>query len=137
MELPDTLDAIVKRLAGVTDELLALTAGDYERRFTLEKERDELRARAKVFHEGKDAKRSVYDLESELAERRRQLTHLRKSKINMLYQAQNSAGGHTMAISAKHGGTLNNAMHRAQGGEAVTARIAELEQELTRRGRDV
>lgn len=137
MELPDTLDGIVRRLAQVTDELLGLTQGDYTRRFELETERDELRARAKVFHEGKDAKRSVNDLESELAERRKQLAHLRKSKINMLYQAQNSAGGHTMAISAKHGGTLNNAMHLAQGGEAVTSRIAEIEQELTRRGRDV
>lgn len=137
MELPDTLDGIVRRLAAVTDEMLRLDRLEYARRFELEQERDALRARAKVFHEGKDAKRTVNDLQAELAERRRQLEQLRRSKINMLYQAQNSAGGHTMAISAQHGGTLNNAMHRAQGGEQVTARIAEIEQELTRRGLEV
>jgi hypothetical protein len=132
----DDLDSIVRRMAEVTDELLALDDGDFARRFELKIERDELRAKAKVFHEGKDAKRTIFELQAELAERRRQLAELRKSKINMLYQAQNSAGGHTMAISREHGGTLNNALMKGQGSEQVFRRIAELEQELTRRGYD-
>ncbi|MDG2262807.1 MAG: hypothetical protein P8N50_10765 [Actinomycetota bacterium] len=133
----DDLDSIVKRLAEVTDELLATSGSDFQRRFDLSLERDELRAKAKVFHEGRDSRRSIFDLQAELAERRKQLSQMRKSKINMAYQAQARGGGsHVAALSSKYGGTLNNALMRGQGSERVFARIAEIEQELTRRGYD-
>jgi len=133
----DDLDSIVKRLAEVIDELLATDDDDFKRRFDLSIERDELRAKAKVFHEGKDVRRSIFDLQAELAERRKQLSQIRKSKINMVYQAQARGGGsHVAALSAKHGGTLNTALMRGQGSERLFARIAEIEQELTKRGYD-
>lgn len=133
----DSLDGIVRRLAKVTDELLAIGDSNFQRRFELSTERDELRARAKVFHEGKDVRRSIFDLQAELAERRKQLSAMRKSKINMVYQAQARGGGsHVAALSSKYGGTLNTALMRGQGSEKVFARIAEIEQELTRRGFD-
>lgn len=130
------LDDIVRRLAAVTDELIALGDDDFAHRFALITERDELRAKAKVFHESKDARRTIFELQAELDERRRQLEELRKLKINMTAQALN-ASGHTMAISREHGGTLNNAMMKSQGAEKVFSRIAELEQELTKRGYEV
>lgn len=133
----DDLDSIVRRLAEVTDELLAADDLDFDHRYQLVQERDELRAKAKVFHEGKDARRSLFDLQAELAERRKQLSAMRKSKINMVYQAQARGGGsHVAALSAKYGGTLNTALMRGQGSERVFTRIAEIEQELERRGYD-
>ena len=133
----DGLDDIVRRLAEIADELIALDDGDFEGRYRLTSERDELRAKAKVFHENKDARRSVFDLEAELAERRKQLSAIRKTKINMVYQAQARGGGsHVAALAARHGGTLNTALMRGQGSEEVFARIAEIEQELARRGYD-
>jgi hypothetical protein len=128
------IDDIVKRLAGITDELLALADGDYGDRFRLEKERDGLRARAEEFHERKDEGRSIDDLRSELKARRTQLDQLRRSRINMTYQAgATERGGATRAIGAKGGGTINNAMMNAQGAGSIESRIAEIEQELARR----
>lgn len=127
------LDAIVGQLLAVTNELQELDADNFTRRFELEIERDELRAAAKEFGERKDERRSINDLESELLSRRAQLDELNKSKINMLYQAQMS-GAHTMAISRKYGGTINNAIMKAQGAEDLIVRIGELEDELRRRG---
>jgi len=127
------LDAIVSRLLAVTSELLDLGGDNLTRRFELEIERDGLRAAARAFAERKDERRSINDLESELSSRRTQLDELNKSKINMLYQAQ-MAGAHTMAIDAKYGGTINNAIMRAQGADGLIARIGELEDELGRRG---
>ena len=124
------IDDLVRRLAAVTDELRSLGAGDFEQRFSLEKERDDLRAQAAAFHERKDERRSVVELERELKSRRRQLELLQKTKINMTYQANHPGGGHQSAIGADRGGTLNNALMGAQGADSVIARIAELEQEL-------
>jgi len=132
--LVDGIDDIVKRLAKIADELLALSDGDYRDRFRLEKERDGLRARAAEFHERKDEGRSTDDLRSELKARRTQLDQLRRSRINMTYQAlATETGGATRAIGAKEGGTINNAVMSAQGGGEIESRIAEIEQELTRR----
>jgi len=117
----------------VTDELQKLGSDKFTRRFELEIERDELRAAAKEFTERKDERRTINDLESELLSRRSQLDELNKSKINMLYQAQMS-GAHAMAIDRRYGGTINNAIMRAQGAENLILRIGELEDELERRG---
>ncbi len=127
------LDAIVGRLLAVTNELQNLGGHEFARRFELEIERDELRDAAKEFTERKDERRTINDLESELLSRRTQLDELNKSKINMLYQAQMS-GAHTMAIARRYGGTINNAIMRAQGAENLILRIGELEDELGRRG---
>ncbi len=127
------LDDLVRRLAEATDELLRLEADDFERRFALEKERDELRAQAERYHRGKDERRTVVELERELKSRQRQLDTLHATKINMTYQANNATGGHVGSIGADRGGTLNNALMGAQGADSVIARIAELEQELARR----
>ncbi len=127
------LDDLVRRLSEVTDELLGLEADAFEQRFVLEKERDELRARAEAYHENKDERRTLKELERELKSRRRQLDALHETKINMTYQAHNATGGHAGSIGADNGGTLNNALMGAQGADSVIARIAELEQELARR----
>lgn len=127
------LDAIVGRLLAVTNELRKLGGDEFTRRFELEIERDELRAAAKEFTERKDERRTINDLESELLSRRTQLDELNKSKINMLYQAQMS-GAHTMAIDRRYGGTINNAIMKAQGAENLILRIGELDDELRRRG---
>ena len=132
--LVGAIDDIVKRLAEITDELLALTEGDYGDRFRLEKERDGLRTRAAEFHERKDESRSTDDLRSELKARRTQLDQLRRSRINMTYQAgATERGGATRAIGAKEGGTINNAMMNAQGAGSIESRLAEIEQELAKR----
>jgi len=127
-----TIDEIVRKLSEVTDELLALEAGDFATRYTLETKRDELRAQAAQFRERKDEGRSTEQLRAELVARRTQLEQLQKSKINMASQAQGS-GSSVRAIGADKGGTLNNAMMTAQGARSVEVRIAEIEQELARR----
>ena len=128
------IDDLVKRLSEITDELLALDNGDFAARFELEKERDGLRAQAAEFHERKDEGRSTEDLRAELKARLTQLESLRKSRINMVYHAlATELGGATRAIGSKAGGTLNNAMMKAQGGDSIELRIAEIEQELATR----
>jgi len=127
------LDAVLGRLLAVTNELQDLRGDDFARRFELEVKRDQLRAEARDFTERKDERRSINDLESELLSRRTQLDELNKSKINMTYQAQ-VPGAHVMAISRKYGGTINNAIMMAQGGENLIVRIGEIEDELRRRG---
>ncbi len=133
------IDAIVRRLAEITDELLALGTGDFADRYRLETERDALRAQATQFHHRKDELKTTDQLNSELDARRDQLNEIRSSFINRALQAAADAGGGgggggcERAIGAEYGGTLNNAMMTAQGGGSIIARIAEIEQELARR----
>ena len=128
------IDELVKRLSEITDELLALDKDDFAARFRLDKERDGLRAQAAEFHKRKDEGRSTEDLRAELKARRSQFEELRKLRINMTYQAlATDTGGATRAIGAKAGGTINNAMMKAQGGDSIELRIAEIEQELATR----
>ena len=131
------IDDIVKRLAEVTDQLLALNHDDFAARFKLKSERDGLRAQAAEFHQRKDEGRSTEELRAELAARRKQLEQVQDQFVNRATQASASSGaggaGAERAIGAKRGGTINNAMRQAQGAGSIAARIAELEQELAKR----
>ncbi len=130
------LDEVVKRLADVTDELLALDDGDFANRFRLETERDLLRAQASEFHQRKDEGRSTEQLRAELAARRKQLQKIRDGLVNRARQASSASGrggGGERALGAGKGGTINNAINQAQGADSIEARIAEIEQELANR----
>lgn len=130
------LEDVVRRLAEVTDELLALAPDDFAARFRLETERDELRAQAAVYHQRKDEGRSTEQLEGELAARMKQLAAIEGQYVNRALQAASasgSGGGGERAMDADHGGTANLAIASGQGVAKVKARIAELEQELARR----
>ena len=120
------LDEVVKRLAEIADELLALGDDDFAARFRLENERDELRQRAAEFRQSRDHGRPTEDLRAELAARREQLWTTQAS-------SDFGRGCVEHPLGADHSGTMYMARMNAQGAAEIVARIAELEQELARR----
>ena len=132
----DELEQVVARLAQIVDELLAVDEGDFAARFALEKERDELRARAESFHERKDEHRSSDELRAELASRKAQLDAMKDQLVNRATQASPAAGGGgggDVPLGERYGGNTTHAALRAMGGDKVRVRISEIEQELSRR----
>ncbi len=131
-----TVDEIVKQLAEVTDELLALEDDDFAGRFRLETRRDELRAEAEEFHQRKDEGRSTEQLHTELSARREQLQQISEGFVNRAMQASSAhgpSGGEERASAALKGRSINDAMMGASGAGSIHARIAEIEQELAKR----
>ena len=120
------IDEVVKRLADITDELLALDEDEFAARFKLETERDGLRRQAAEFHQPKDEGRPTEQLLAELAARRKQLDATQAS-------SDFGRGCVEHPLGAGSGGTMYNARMNAQGAPSIVARIAELEQELARR----
>lgn len=132
----DELDSVVARLAEIVDELLELGPENYGARFSLEKERDQLRAHAEQFHRRKDEGRSTQKLVAELAARESQLDAMRAQLVNRATQASSSQGQGASGdapLSTAHGGTSTHAAMSGMGAGAVLARISEIEQELARR----
>lgn len=128
------IDELVKRLSEITDELLALEPDDFETRFALQTEQDELRAKAAEFHQRKDEGRSDEDLRDELSARRAQLAKIQDSFLSRAMQSSGrDAPGSEVAVGG--GGDANRAIGKAQGADAIVVRIAELEQELSKRNR--
>lgn len=133
----DELERVVARLSQIVDELLAVDDGDYAARFALEKERDELRAQAETFREGKDEHRSSAELRAELAARQGQLEAMKDQLVNRATQASVAAGGGgggDVPLGERYGGNTTHAALRAMGGDKIRVRISEIEQELSRRG---
>ena len=120
------VDEVVKRLAEVADELLALNEDDFAARFKLETERDGLRDHAAEFHQPKDEGRPTKQLLAELTARRKQL-HATQASSDF------GRGCIEHPLGADSGGTMYNARMNAQGARSIVARIAELEQELAGR----
>lgn len=136
MEENTELDAVVARLSQIVDELLAVDDDDFAARFALEKERDELRAKAEAFHERKDESRSTDELRAELAARQTQLDEMKDQLVNRATQASvasGGAGGGVVPLGERYGGNTTNAAMGAMGADKVRARISEIEQELSRR----
>lgn len=132
----DELEPIVARLSEIVDELLNVDEGDFAARYALETERDELRARAEAFHERKDEHRSSDDLHAELAARRSQLEAMKDQLVNRATQASGASGrggGGDVPLGVRYGGNSTNAGMQAMGAHKVSARISEIEQELSRR----
>lgn len=127
------LDRIFRELSLVTTELWSLGETSSERRYELEQRRDILRRSASVFAERKDQRRTIFELDAELVERRRQLDELKSTKMNMVLQTQN-IGVYSMPIAGPGDGTLNDRLMRSRGADTVMARIAELQEELRLRG---
>lgn len=132
----DELETVVARLSRIVEELLELEDDDFAARFALEKERDELRARADAFHEGKDARRSTEDLTAELAARKSQLEAMKDQLVNRATQASSASGrggGGDVPLGEQYGGNSSSAGMRGMGADKVRARISEIEQELAHR----
>lgn len=134
----DELEGVVARLSQIVEELLELADDDFAARFALEKERDELRARAEAFHQRKDEHRSTKDLVAELAARKSQLEAMKDQLVNRATQASGShgpGGGGDVPIGEKFGGNFTSAAMRGMGADKIRARISEIEQELSARRR--
>ena len=132
----DELEAVVARLSQIVDELLEVEEGDFATRFALEKERDELRARAEAFRERKDEHRTVDELQAELVARHEQLDAMKDQLVNRATQASVAAGhggGGDVPLGERYGGNTTSAAMQAMGADKVRARISEIEQELSRR----
>ena len=130
------LDEVVARLSQIVEELLELPPDDFARRFALEKERDELRAAAEVFHQRKDEGRSTEDLIAELAARRKQIRSMGDQLVNRAAQSSATGAGPAADVATSMGGSLNQAMGEGMGMGSAAVRVAELEQELSRRSVD-
>ena len=120
------VEAVVKRLAEVQDELLSLDSDDFATRYRLESERDRLRDQAAEFSGAVDAGRPTHEIERELASLRSQLEAIEASKIDMVMQ---SGGGTNAGAGADGMGgvVLNQQIGAASGIDKIRSRIAQLE----------
>ncbi|MCP3857326.1 MAG: hypothetical protein GY745_22290 [Actinomycetia bacterium] len=132
--MAEDLDALVRRMAEIADELVGLADHEFERSYALRQEQDELRSRAEVFKERKDSSRTTEALEAELEVRRSQLQALEKQELDLVSMAGGSGGGGGMSASGAEFGPINEAILSAAGAGEVQARIAEISRELERRG---
>ncbi len=124
---------MVHRMAEITDELLAVAEDDFERRHELRTELEALRREARVFYEGKDANRSTATLENELGACRSQLAVLEDQKLNLVSMSGGSGAGGMSATGVELAG-MNAAIEQGGGASGIRVRIAEIVEELERRG---
>ena len=129
------LDALNRELAGIQDELLALSDDAFAERFVLQKRQDELRELAGAFHQDWDSQRSTEELQAELKALRGQLKGIEDQKIDLAMQGGGSGpGGH--GGSGLGGVALNQGLLEAQGANRVHARIGLIKGILADRGID-
>ncbi len=134
-EDPSDIDGIFRRLAEVSSELATMADdGSLERRM-LEAERTALRRRGKALAGGKDSHRSLHDLRSELAAHRTRLSDLQEQTIRKSgrYASLGDIGGsRSMAGSSIE--AVNDAILKAGDADEIRDRVAEIREELRRRG---
>jgi multidrug efflux pump subunit AcrA (membrane-fusion protein) len=120
------LESLIKDLASIQDQLLALDDDDHQRRAELHQEQNELRKRVAELRVDLDAGRSRAELEAELAAWRERLDALRGQRIDPVVQAGGGDAGWGNIGAVK----INHDMMQAQGADEIKARIAHLEQRL-------
>ncbi|MEE9178472.1 MAG: hypothetical protein V3U46_08590 [Acidimicrobiia bacterium] len=129
------LDALNRELAGIQDELLALSDDAFAERFALQKRQDELRELAAAFHQDWDSQRPTEELQAELNALRGHLKGIEDQKINLAgFSAGSSQAG--SGSSGLGGVSLNQGLLKAQGANAVHARIGVIKGILADRGID-
>ncbi len=128
------LSNLVRRLAEIQDELLALPNDEFAKRHELLQERDALRQEAAAHAGELDAGRSDEELLAELGSLRSQLKQLSRQKINLVSQAGESGSGEMGNVGAFD---INARMMKAGGAEQIRARIGRITGLLTERGIDV
>lgn len=125
-------DDINRRLDEIQRELWNLAPDDFEKRYTLQRERDLLRDRARVSVDA-DSHRRTVDIESELAARRVALTRVEESMLN---SAGMSGGGGEATGSFEGPGDglrMNTEIIASTGAQQLIQRIARLETILSER----
>jgi hypothetical protein len=131
-----SLDDITRDLAQVTDDLLALSAEDYARRYELLTRQDELREEASEYHIDLDAQRPVVDIRAELAEttKQRNAEAARLAGRNMM----SGPGGTGMSAGAVSAAMVESVLKANANSPIVSlnARIALLEAALAAKGLD-
>ncbi len=126
------LDALNRELAGIQDELLALSDDAFAERFALQKRQDELREKAAAFYQNRDAQRPTEELQAGLKALRGQLKGIEDQKINLAMWCQGAGPG----SSGLGGMALNQGLLEAQGANSVHARIGVIKGILADRGID-
>ena len=130
--MADATDIITK-LADVQDRLLALPADAFAEKFELLGEQDELRDEAAGFAADIDSDRSDDDLLRELDGLRRQMKHIEKQRIDLVFQA-GSGGASTSEMGNLGGVKINKGIDDALGLPKIKARIGILKGTLSDRG---
>jgi len=128
------VETLVRQLAEIQDELIALPDDAFAERFDLLRRQDELRAQAAHHAEGIDTERPTEDLLAELASLRSRRDALEGQRINTMLQASNldAAGfsGHADAAA------MNHKIDAAQGLPRIESRIGRIKGILVDRGID-
>ena len=123
---------INRRLDEIQRQLWSLAPDEFEARYSLQRERDLLRARVRVGGDA-DSDRSTEDLESELAARRVVLAGIEESMVNT---AGLSGGGGESTGSFEgpgYGLKMNTEILDSSGARQLVQRIAKLETILAER----
>lgn len=133
MNTPNSREEIRRRLAEIDEELWSLDAGDFKRKYELQRERDHLRdiIRSEV---DRDADRSTEDLLAELEARRKALTEVQKSMVNSAGMSGGGGDGAGSFAGPADGVRLNTGIVAATGAQELSQRISKLETVLTQRG---
>lgn len=133
MDTPGPREEITRRLAEIDGELWSLDAGDFKRKYELQRERDHLRdvVRSEV---DRDADRNTEDLLAELEARRKSLIQIQKSMVNSAGMS-GGGGAETGSYAGPADGVrLNTDIVAATGAQELQQRISKLETILTQRG---
>jgi len=124
---------IIAKLADVQARLLALPDDAFAAKYELMKEQDTLRDEASGLATDIDSERSDDDLLRELDGLRRQMKHIEKQRIDLVFQA-GSGGASTSEMGDLGGVKINKGIDDALGLPKIKARIGMLKGTLSDRG---
>ena len=128
------VETLVRQLADVQDQLIALPDDAFAERYKLLQRQDELRSQAAEHAKGADIERPTEDLLVELVSLRMQRDGLEGQRINTMLQASNidasGFSGHADAAA------INRRMDDAQGLSRIESRIGRIKGILIDRGVD-